>query len=137
MASREDYDARRMLQQYAVTALWSSLGDDDEPLDAQFDEFDLADSARDEMVSDLAGFLDLIEEARPTVWDEMEATLWVDPGQVAHDFWLTRNHHGAGFWDRYSGGHPAAELGDYLTKCAESYGSCDLYAGDDGKLYVM
>lgn len=23
-----------------------------------------------------------------------------DPTQVGHDLWLTRNHHGAGFWDR-------------------------------------
>jgi len=24
----------------------------------------------------------------------------LDPVQVGHDLWLTRNHHGTGFWDR-------------------------------------
>jgi hypothetical protein len=34
-----------------------------------------------------------------------------------HDFYLTRESHGAGFWDRGLG-----ELGDYLTGIAKSYG---------------
>ena len=43
------------------------------------------------------------------------------PEQVGHDFWLTRNHHGAGFWDRpeiYGGEDNAEEL----TKSAYSFG---------------
>jgi hypothetical protein len=47
------------------------------------------------------------------------------------DFWLTRNRHGAGFWDRGLGA-----WGDKLTKAAHSYGGRDAYAGDDGKLYL-
>lgn len=43
-------------------------------------------------------------------------------GQLGHDFNLTRNHHGAGFWDRGYG-----ELGDWLTRVAQSYGSQALY----------
>lgn len=35
-----------------------------------------------------------------------------------HDFYLTREGHGAGFWDRGLG-----DLGDYLTRIADSYGS--------------
>lgn len=53
-------------------------------------------------------------------------------GQAGMDFWLTRNRHGAGFWDRGLGA-----VGDQLTKDAHGYGSCDLYLGDDGKLYLM
>jgi len=49
----------------------------------------------------------------------------------AHDFWLTRNGHGAGFWD---GDYPK-ELGNKLTEAAHSFGSCDIYIGDDGKFY--
>lgn len=37
-----------------------------------------------------------------------------------HDFYLTREGHGAGFWDRGLG-----DLGDYLTKIAEDAGSAD------------
>lgn len=55
-----------------------------------------------------------------------------DPDAVAssagHDFALTRNHHGAGFWDRGLG-----DLGDRLTKAAHAYGesSAWVHADDD------
>jgi hypothetical protein len=47
------------------------------------------------------------------------------------DFWLTRNRHGAGFWDRGYG-----ERGDRLTKSAHTYGECHLYVGDDNLIYI-
>ncbi|GAA3632936.1 hypothetical protein [Microlunatus ginsengisoli] len=52
------------------------------------------------------------------------------PAQVAHDFWLTRNRHGAGFWDRGYG-----EDGDTLTEAAHAYGGVDLYIGEDGRIH--
>jgi hypothetical protein len=39
---------------------------------------------------------------------------------AGHDFWLTRNGHGAGFWDRGMG-----MLGDELTAACKPYGSAD------------
>ncbi len=53
--------------------------------------------------------------------------------QAGIDFWLTRNGHGAGFWDRdeLSNG-----LGDALTTIAQSFQPCDVYLGDDGFLYT-
>lgn len=47
-----------------------------------------------------------------------------------HDFYLTREGHGAGFWDRGLG-----ELGDYLTKITKAYGSAEeLFDSGDGTL---
>ena len=46
-----------------------------------------------------------------------------------HDFWLTRNGHGAGFWDR-SDCLPE-DAGERLTDAAEKYGEVDLTV-DDG-----
>jgi hypothetical protein len=51
---------------------------------------------------------------------------------AAHDFWLTRNGHGAGFWDG-DWNEPVATL---LTEAAKSFGSCDLVVGDDGMIHV-
>jgi hypothetical protein len=51
--------------------------------------------------------------------------------QAGGDFWLTRNGHGVGFWDRGLG-----ELGDRLTAASKPHGSSDLYIGDDGKVSV-
>ena len=36
---------------------------------------------------------------------------------IGHDFWLTRNRHGAGFWDKDYGGHE-----DTLTEVAHGFG---------------
>lgn len=45
--------------------------------------------------------------------------------QGGHDFWLTRNGHGVGFWDR---GH--GPIGDKLTKYCEMCGPAELFEGD-------
>ena len=55
----------------------------------------------------------------------------MEPAQAGHDFWLTRNRHGAGFWDRGLG-----ERGQRLTDAAHVYGESYLSIGDDGKVYV-
>lgn len=56
---------------------------------------------------------------------------WFDAEHAGHDFWLTRQGHGAGFWD---GGWPAAHA-TALTAAAKSFGECWPYRGDDGRLY--
>lgn len=50
------------------------------------------------------------------------------PEEAGHDFWLTRNGHGSGFWDR--------ELtnSDDLTSCAHTFGECHL-TSYKGRLY--
>jgi hypothetical protein len=56
---------------------------------------------------------------------------WMDPEQAGHDFFLTRNGHGAGFWDRGLG-----DRGDRLTKSAKSWGEMSTYIGDDELIHV-
>ena len=50
-----------------------------------------------------------------------------------HDLWLTRNGHGAGFWDR---GYSDA-IADPLIYAAHVYGEMNWYLGDDGLVYGM
>lgn len=45
----------------------------------------------------------------------------VSVGSAGHDFWLTRNGHGAGYWDRDAG-----DTGDRLTLAAAQCGPCDV-----------
>jgi hypothetical protein len=82
---------------------------------------------------------DIAPKAMATIREDVSAFVianWadlseMDPGQAGHDFWLTRNGHGAGFWDRGLG-----ERGDRLTKDCKAWGSVDAYVGDDGAVYV-
>ena len=77
--------------------------------------------------ADCAAFQEANADDLDEAYDEHGFTL----EQAGHDFWLTRNGHGAGFWDRGLG-----ERGDRLTAAAHAYGTSELYAGDDGRLYV-
>ncbi len=64
--------------------------------------------------------------------DEMDDILesGLSFAKAGHDFWLTRERHGAGFWDEGLG-----SIGDRLTEAAHAYGSFDLYVGDDGMIH--
>jgi len=50
--------------------------------------------------------------------------------QLGHDFWLTRNGHGAGFFDR---GYDSGDE-DILMKASRDMGSVDLYINDNNQL---
>ena len=53
------------------------------------------------------------------------------PTEMAgHDFYLTRNHHGAGYWDRGLGA-----IGQRLTDSAHNWGESCPYVGDDKRIY--
>ena len=54
--------------------------------------------------------------------------------QAGHDFWLTRNGHGSGFWDRPDGFYFGYQ--DFFTKQSELQGAVAVYLGDDGKAYT-
>ena len=55
---------------------------------------------------------------------------------AAHDFWLTRNGYGVGFWDGDWDDVYGEEWGDKITEyIEENFAQLDIYLGDDGKLY--
>ncbi len=58
-----------------------------------------------------------------------------DPSQAGHDFWLTRNHHGVGYWDRSEDTYPNDPEGLHLTEAAHECGEINAYVGDDGMVY--
>lgn len=61
--------------------------------------------------------------------DNAEMLEGIEDSQAGHDFWLTRNRHGAGFWDRGLG-----DVGKALTEAAHAFGATDLYITDDGQV---
>lgn len=120
-----DYEIDLFINSYIGTALWSSPDDNDEYLDANYLIYDLAPETLQKIREDCAEFLskaDSIIQDQPGIYSR-------NLELAGHDFWLTRNHHGAGFWDG------DWEEGDKLTEIAQSFGEVDLYVGDDGKIY--
>lgn len=124
-ASATDIEA--MFTAYVECALWSSNDESDdrggEPLDQNYGWSDIPPETSAAMRADCESF------ARQNfALVEAEGGDW---SQAGHDFWLTRNDHGSGFWD---GDWP--KTGEALTAAVRAFGRCDIYVGDDGKLYV-
>ena len=124
---------------YIECALWSSTDNSDEsggdPLDKNYSIEDISDEALARIVADCARFqlayAELLDATDDATKGEYANGRWTRDELAGHDFWLTRNGHGCGFWDRSLG-----DVGDKLSKASNSFGSCGLYVGDDGKLYV-
>jgi len=104
---------------YLETALWSSVGDDGEPLDHRYSREDFAPCAIARAIADCEAF------------QRFTGDIGVQYEQAGYDFWLTRNRHGAGFWDGDWG-----DAAGRLTDAAEAFGEIDLYVGDDGLIYM-
>lgn len=58
---------------------------------------------------------------------------WDFWSQHGHDFLLTRNHHGAGFWDR---GYPYA-IANVLTENAQAYGEHSVLTDDSPRVTTL
>lgn len=107
---------------YLEAALWASLDEEGNPLDCPpYSRHEWAQSAVNRAVRESNDFI------RANLAD-LESV--GRKAQHGHDFWLTRNHHGAGFWDRGYGA-----VGKRLTDAAHAYGELHVWAGDDGKFY--
>lgn len=126
------------VRHYVACMLWSSNDESNEqggdPLDDNYDIDDIDPETMKEIRQECRDFLDTIAEKLEL--DELPG--W-NAEQAGHDFWLTRNGHGAGFWDRYWGDSPWVSLGDWLAKqvgFGTDFPEQNPYVGDDGKIYI-
>lgn len=124
------------VQGYLACALWTSTGEDDEPLDGYYSVNDIDPASVAGATSECKDFLyanleDLKQYAdrRRKYCNRYQSSVWEPAGR---DFWLTKCGHGSGFWDRGLG-----DLGERLTKAANVYGESNVYVGDDARLYIM
>ena len=104
------------------TIIWSTpslrFEEDQDMMDDHVSVHDFDGAAIESLESELEGFCDMVAA---DIQD-------MEPCQLGHDFALTRDGHGAGFWDRGYG-----ERGERLTDAAKSFGSVEAYivATDD------
>jgi hypothetical protein len=118
--------------QYIETALWAtndqSTPEGGEPLDKNYDTTDLAPETLQSILKDCEQFQRENEQ-----WLTPECCLKPNVDELAgHDFFLTRNRHGAGFWD----GDWTPKAGKALTEASHAYGETNLYVGDDDQIYL-
>jgi len=111
---------------YIECALWSSTDEDGTSLDHIFDIHDFHHEAIHQMSRDCDAFRTCIGMT------DKEIAILINCELGGADFWLTRNHHGSGFWD--ADYLPNQHWGDEVTKHAHTFGECSLAVNDDGKI---
>lgn len=101
-----------MLDAYYETMFWA---EQDTLTELGLWELELSEAAKDKSKTDCEKFLALLD-------DELINSL--DLAQVGHDFWLTRNGHGAGFWD----GDYSEEQESALMLAVSHFQTVDFYS---------
>ncbi len=119
--TKDDDTLDYFLNQYIATALWSSLDSDGDHLDENYDESSIHPNTLKIMRKDCQQFFDDMKIG------EMPINL---QERAAHDFWLTRNHHGSGFWD----GDWAEPLKTTLTNHCKKFKEVHLEVTDDDEI---
>ena len=144
-----DSELRAFIGGYIEAALWTtSIGsdfaaahneksgedwrEDSSMMDFGFTESDLSADCLERVEEECRAFCesnyaDLLLYADGRTYDPSQGDAWDYAG---HDFLLTRDGHGAGFWDRGLG-----ELGERLSDNARPYGESGFYVGDDETIY--
>ena len=106
--SIENMRLERLTNGYIETALWCGveypMGDPRSDSDKDYTKTidDLAEETLKTMQEDCLQFFTKYYDLLSGLCDD--ETIRCGPdfdfwGHIGHDFWLTRNHHGAGFWD--------------------------------------
>lgn len=128
-----DEELEQFVRGYKVSALWSTpeTNEDGEILGSLDDTYsidDIAAETQDAMQADCVDFLTANYADIAAVCDHY----FYNMDAAGHDFWLTRNGHGAGFWDR---GWGFGDIGRRLTDAAKVYGSFNLTPNEDRVIY--
>jgi hypothetical protein len=121
-----DIDA--IVDGYLTCQLWvgHDMDREDTMLDENYGREDISEAYVDKVREELLAVVTDHPLAVRMYLNSRERTGYDRNELFGHDFYLTRERHGAGFWDRGLG-----ELGNYLTDIAHAYGEAE-QLWDDG-----
>lgn len=127
-------------QALASVVLYSECDDEGVPLDRNFSVSDFNEKSLEKLYCDFQSFIQDVEtkitDKIGDKWDCIDDFYnLAQPikDQTEHDYVLTRNHHGAGFWD----GDWDNSVAQILTEAANKQGEFSAYIGDDRKIYII
>jgi hypothetical protein len=123
----------------AETILYTKCDDDGIHLAINYTIADFDEKSLETLYREFQEFVQVVEkqitEKVGDNWgciDDFYDLLQPSENQTEYDYILTRNHHGAGFWD----GDWASEVSKILTDAAHSQSDICAYVGDDNKIYL-
>lgn len=120
---------KEFVDAYIAAALWASNDEDDNPLDENYSAEDFHPESLRKIQEDCRKFL---EKNETDIMEGYKGGHNKSVAQAGIDFFLTRNGHGAGFWD----GDWETRAADRLTQASHDTGEQNLYTGSDEKIYL-
>jgi hypothetical protein len=108
-----------ILNSYLETALWAEESEENNLKDKTINDVD-----KESVVNSKIEIYNFIKKAQQEAPDELST---YDSKMLGHNLWLSRNGHGAGFFD---------DNNDKLQNLARSIKPVDIYLGNDGKVYI-
>ena len=126
-----DFDS--FLYAYIEAALWSSVDEDGEPIDDNYNIENMSVGLLASMTDDCRVFWDRNGPYIQACHDPHARSEWSTYEQAGHDFWLTRNGHGDGFWD---GRHIWGPYTHRFTEDSKRFGVHDITV-EDGEVISM
>jgi hypothetical protein len=106
---------------YITAAFWADFDDDADTNPSGSTMYDITPQSLDRIISDCKIFQDRNIDTLVSASSDFEAH--------GNDFWLSRNGHGAGFFDRGYG-----TIGDALQDAARPWGKVSIFS-QDGQVY--
>jgi len=103
-------DLDSVVHSYLHAALWTS------ELDSEYDTHEIDDDSISKAVADCRRFVELAGDLLNGL----------EESEIGHDFWLSRNGHGAGFFDKGLG-----EIGDRLQEIARSFREINVFPPEE------
>lgn len=131
-------DTDEFVRAYLECALWtdSISEDDDRSIQEEYTPDQLLAESRAQAEEDCRLFIaantDLLNKAVALYSMSERGQQWSVSDLAGHDFWLTRNHHGTGFWDRGLG-----PIGEDLTKSAQQHPERSVLVTANGTLEIL
>jgi len=118
-------------QQALETLLWASTVYPSENGEGETaDQFEPSQDLIDRVDSEFTKFEEMLEDKMPNFDPVDDCKIKCDEYQhLEHDFILTINEHGAGFWDG------DWKSGDKLTELCKGFREIEIYLGDDNLIY--
>lgn len=141
----DPYSVDDFTRGYMAAALFTTSDEDDEdgndPLSARYDISDFAPDVLADIVVRCLQFQNDNAEllaaayAHPKYYSKDGSTV---ESLAGHDFWLTHNGHGAGYWDGDLNPHEdeSRDIGELLTQASSRYREIDLQPYN-GKVYAL
>ncbi len=125
-----------MVKSYLECASWVDRPDESLTWNDKFSQ-DFSQMAKDEAFHDCTMFYLNIELGKigNLYFNTIDLSNQKTLEQLGHDFWLTRNGHGAGFWDGKDNNEWSLEDGDKLTEiCNNNFKELSLWINDDNQV---